>query len=525
MSLNTENISKSQKIALWFSKVVILLTLILTVIALIGSVILINHKADLFAIGNSTFSQPYIIPIIIAGAVGLVVLWRYLFLLTAKMSEKALHILCAVLFTLFCAICGIMCVFMKVAPTNDSKYIQDMAEYMMKNDTYHIDTSNGYFQNYSNNDLLTILLSVFFRVIAKMGVTDLSQACIVLNGICIISAEFFAVSGVKILFGLKTACRYLILSFMQPVMYLSVVWSYSNTMCLPFMCGLFLLGALVYKSKRAAVKCLFAVLFGGVAVVGYYIRPVVMIEAIAFAMFAVLCLMCKKHDAKQLLACMTAVVVIGGLVFEGTSAVISEYGGDNSRNFPITHWIMMGLHESGRFSTEDSKFTHSFATKDEKKEANIAEIKKSLKKLGVFGIPVHAVIKHCITWSDGSANYYLRAQAIEEKNLLTDITVGGGRSFIILYCQMFRVAVLFLAATAMLAQCKMQRIDRSFFPLLTLFGGMVFYLLWEAKESYCIPFLFLLLLLAVLGAGHVFEIRWCKRSSDHREIKHLPSIE
>ena len=90
---------------------------------------------------------------------------------------------------------------------------------------------------------------------------------------------------------------------------------------------------------------------------------------------------------------------------------------------------------------------------------------------------------------------------------------------------MFRVAVLFLAATAMLAQCKMQRIDRSFFPLLTLFGGMVFYLLWEAKESYCIPFLFLLLLLAVLGAGHVFEIRWCKRSSDHREIKHLRSIE
>lgn len=509
---NTGNKSKPQKCALWFSKAVILLTLILTVIALIGSVIAINRKADPFTIGNSTFSKLYIIPVTIAGAAGLIILWRYLFRLTANMSEKTLHILCEGLFTFFCAICAVMCIFMKVTPTNDSKHIQDMAQYMMENNTYHIDTGKGYFQNYSNNDLLTILISVFFRVITKLGVSNLSQACIYLNGICIIAAEIFAFFGVKILFGLKTACRYLIISVMQPVMYLTVVWSYSNTMCLPFMCGLFLLGAFVYKSRKSAAKCIFGALFGTVAVIGYYIRPVVMFEAIAFAMFAVLCLICKKHNAKQVIACMLVTVAVGGAVFAGTSTFINEYGGDNSRNFPLTHWLMMGLHKYGRFSSEDSSFTRSYPTKEEKKNANIAEIKKSLKEIGIAGMPAHVIAKHCITWSEGSANYYLRAKNVEEENLITGIMVGGGRSYIMLYCQMFRAAVLFLAAAAMLAQFRLKRIDRSFFPLLTLFGGMVFYIFWEAKESYSIPFLFILVLLAALGAGHISELKFRKKA-------------
>lgn len=521
LSLNTENSSKPQKFALWFSKAIILLTLILTVIALIGSVVSINRNADLFTMGDSTFAKIYIIPVTIAGAAGLVILWRYLFKLTANMSEKALRILCGGLCACFCAVCTVMCIFMKVTPTNDSKHIQDMAKYMMENNTYHIDTSKGYFQSYSNNDLLTILMSVFFRIITKFGVSNLSQACIWLNGVCIASAEILAFFGVKLLFGLKTACRYLIISVMQPVMYLTVAWSYSNTMCLPLMCGLFLLGALVYKSKKTAVKCLFGALFGIVAVIGYYIRPVVMFEAIAFAMFAVLYLICKKHNAKRLIACMLVAAAVGGATFAGTSAFINEYGGDNSRNFPVTHWLMMGLHKYGRFSSKDSAFTRGYPTKEEKKEANIAEIKKSLKEIGITGMPVHVISKHCITWSEGSANYYLRAKNIEEENFITGIAVGGGRSYIMLYCQMFRAAVLFLAAAAMWAQFRLKRIDRSFFPLLTLFGGMVFYIFWEAKESYSIPFLFIIVLLAAIGAGHISELKLRKKTnaSDDKTVE------
>ncbi len=508
------------KIAGFFSSAIILLTFLLTAIAFLGSLVTMNSKATLFAQKGATLGTPLSVILVIIGAAALVIIWRWMFKLINNASQRTIRLLSCGLLAIFTAVCAVMCIFLRVNPFTDSETIQDMALQMAKDDTLHIDTTQAYFQNYSNNDLLTILLSLFFRFLMLIGVSDYAQACIWLNAACIVTGELFAFFGVKSLIGEKGACRYLILSVMQPVMYLTVCWSYSNTMCLPFMCGLFLIAARTMHAKSTVSRCILGAAFGAVAAVGYFIRPVVMIEAIAFAISALLYVCGKKGRLKQLAACITAAVVMISATTLGMQKFVNEYGGDNSRNYPLTHWLMMGLHEHGRFSRDDSSFTRRYKTKEEKKQANIAEIKKSLKRIGVLGMPVHAVTKHCITWSEGSANYYLRAKHIdkENQNALAQLIIGKNRSYVMLYCQIYRAAMLFLASAGMLMMLRKKRMSLLFPAVLTVLGGMIFYLFWEAKESYSIPFLFLLVMTASLAADRLRLPRRKSRQAVNSDI-------
>ncbi len=483
-------------------RAIAVLTLIMTAIAIVGAVFSINKKALFFADNNWLFGL-FTPLLVLLGTAGLIFFWYKMFKVTQNLSVKKLNIISGGLLALFTVICTVMCVFMKVTPNTDSKFIQDMALTMAETGIYEIDTTRAYFQNYSNNDLLTILIGVFFKAMLALGVEDLSQACIWLNGVCVVLGEILTYFGVRIMWGPKNACRYLLISVMQPAIYLTVPWAYSNTMCLPFMCGLFLICAVIYTAESMVVKGIFAALYGLVAVIGYFIRPVVMFEAIAFAIFAVFYFIVNRYSFSQIAACILAAAIFGGTVFFGVNSFKTEHGGDISRNYPVTHWIMMGLHRDGTFSGKDSKFTRDLITKKQKTDAHIAEIKKEFTERGPIGLATLGAGKICITWSDGSANYYLRDKLTEETNLVTRITVGGGRGYIMLYGQMFRAATLLLAAAAMVWIIKKRHLTRTFFPLVTLFGGMLFYLIWEAKESYSIPFLFVIIIIAITGMERI----------------------
>lgn len=73
--------------------------------------------------------------------------------------------------------------------------------------------------------------------------------------------------------------------------------------------------------------------------------------------------------------------------------------------------------------------------------------------------------------------------------------------FMIVYCQAFRLATMLLAAVSLLSKHG-KRLEDPLFPVvLTVFGGIVFYLLWEAKAEYSIPFIPILLCLSADGGA------------------------
>lgn len=56
---------------------------------------------------------------------------------------------------------------------------------------------------------------------------------------------------------------------------------------------------------------------------------------------------------------------------------------DRSKEFPMTHWIMMASHDIGSFDQNDVNYTMQFAGREQKKEANIKRIKENYSDLGV----------------------------------------------------------------------------------------------------------------------------------------------
>lgn len=499
------------------------MTAVMTVVALIGTVLLINREACLFtcektdnpcALGRLVLCKPMACVMIILGGAALILLWRFLFKMIDKTPAKKLSFISASLLVLFTLVCFVMAVCINVSPQNDSRIIQQMALKMAESGTFHIDTSDAYFQNYSNNDLLTLLTSAFFRALKRVGIIDCSRACIMMNALFVSIGELSAFFGVKFLFGNKRACRYMMLSVMQPTVYLTVAWPYSNTICLPFMCGLFMLAAMFLRSKSVAARCLVGAGAGVIASIGYYIRPVVMIEALAIAICVGLYIVRDKSRAKRLLSGIVATAIVGSAVFVSAGIIINEHGGGTSQNFPITHWIMMGLHNDGLYNKADANFTRSFKTGDEKSRANTKKIRGYVKEIGAFGFPKHFAAKQIITWSDGGGNYIFRVKCAKSSNLVTCAVCGGGRSIIMLYCQMYRAAILLAAASTMILFIRRKCAAENFVAILTVFGGMLFYLVWEAKESYSIPFLFMLVVLAAASIERLSEKKstvWNKR--------------
>lgn len=506
--------SALKRAAKWFENSVTAITAVMTCVALIGTILLINKEACFFtckntenpcALGRLVLCTPIACGMIILGSVALVLLWRFLFGLIDKTSAKKLPYISYGLLALFTLICFVMAVCINATPENDSRIIQQMALKMAESDTFHIDMTEAYFQNYSNNDLLTLLTSAFFRALKCFGITDFSHACIMMNALFISLGELFAFIGVRLFFGDKRACRYVMLSVMQPTVYLTVAWPYSNTVCLPFMCGLFMLAAMFYRSKSVAARCFIGAAAGAVASIGYYIRPVVMIEAVALAICVGLYIIRDKSRAKRLLSGLIATAIVGGVVFVSAGIIINDLGGGTSRNFPVTHWIMMGLHNDGLYNKADANFTRSFKTGDEKNRADTEKIKEYIGKIGVFGLPKHLAAKQIITWSDGGGNYIFRMKCVKSSNIVTCAVCGGGRSIIMLYCQMYRAAILLSAVSAMILFIRRKLTLKEFFAILTVFGGMLFYLIWEAKESYSIPFLFMLAVLATAAIERLSE--------------------
>lgn len=495
-----------------FIKIVILFTFVLTLIACAGSVVIINDEAKMltderFFMGFSpwTWAMVVVLALTLCAA-----FWLWL-RFSKRLSPKGLSICTAVLFAVCAALYFIVVCNFQSVPTTDSYIVQDQALVLAKSPGSVIDTSIPYFARYANNNLLVLLLSGFFRIVSKFGVSNLYLASIILNAVCLFFSEVLLYLAVKRLFGIRFACNYLFISVLSPVMYLTAPWVYSVSLCMPFAAALLYLGACLFKETRYPFLAAQAALFAAFTVLGYFIRPIVAIFAIAF--FICFLIWFSKSHKKLMKSLLISIccVCIAVPAFFCVNGVIGRYYQDDSGNFPVTHWIMMGLHTNGSVNAEDQRFTAQFETKEEKTKANIEEIKKTLREYGVPGLALHLAKKHCLTWSEGSADYTARLKQNEAYTPLYDYAAGDRNDLLLLYCQALRLALYLLVLISLAKQFFCKRRSPLFLFVLSLFGGMLFYLVWEAKQSYCIPFLFLLTVLAVHGlhtADEHLDVKW-----------------
>lgn len=219
-----------------------------------------------------------------------------MFRLINKLSRRGLVITSAVFFALFGGVLLFVLLNYNTIPISDSFYVNDYAVGMAKGKYSVIDGSTRYFAKYSNNNPMVILLYFLYSIADFFGVTDLIGFGRCVNAVAIMGAEVLFFFAIKKLTGkLTTAVKFLLLSLIYPPVILLVPWVYTASFCLPFMGGIFLAGANLYRAKKKSSIIINSAVAGVLTVAGYNIRPVVMILSIAFF----ICLgrrnICRKH--------------------------------------------------------------------------------------------------------------------------------------------------------------------------------------------------------------------------------------
>lgn len=368
-----------------------------------------------------------------------------------------------------------------------------------------------YFARYPNNQfwygLLVCLFSVIKGVVPSvdfhsMVLVTVALACLmVLASIALFHHIAFMLWGEK-----KAFFAGLFLFFCFPL-WLWSPFAYTDTS------GMLLLMLLLYvwlKLRRAEARgkwiCLLAVfgLLGGAA---WKLKVTVFIFVIASVLSMLLG--AGRTTAKGLVVAILVIALcIGGskkVLDAGLYRILpidektyEEY------EFPMAHWVMMSL-QYGGYTQEDVDFTSSFPNYEEKRKANLDEIKKRLKERGVTGCAkLFLIDKQFRTWGDASfaGCEYLSRENHAPGGWLTEVVRADGaanwifRIWLYLY---YGVMVAGMVAGALAALRNTERGGALSAARLTMLGIALLMTLWECNSRYIVLFLPLMALLSCEG--------------------------
>lgn len=357
------------------------------------------------------------------------------------------------------------------------------------------DQSEWYYSIYKNNNLLTILIAWLYKGLAAAGLLKYSgKIFCLINVACIDVSIVFLCQAAEIESGEAFSTKVLFLSALNPMNYALIHWFYSLILSLPLMTAPVYL-ALRHDKRRASW-----VWISLISVFGYYLRPTVLIPIIAVILVSIL----KEREAvcvKETLIYFALAAIPGTLLFVVLKALTDSYITDSSRYLPMIHWYMMGMHSQGEAIADDIAYIGSLPSSKVMFDEALGNIRWTRTLYTPKTFAIHQLRKLAYTWSDGSCNYRLGLYTDHNLSRAYQWVCGEKEDFLLLYCQVYRIAVYCLSLISIVKQLKKQRINGRFLAALTLFGGICFYMLWEAKPIYCVPFLPFVVFLASDGCS------------------------
>ena len=424
-----------------------------------------------------------------------------IFKLINKCNNKALRLIVIISFAIILIVQILIIIKFNIHFTTDAFIINDHSLALADGTVKTIDTSDEYFKYISNNNFLVLLLTPVYKAFLFFGITSYTRCMFLINAILIDASIFMVYRIIKLCSNNNVATKFIVLSLLNPITYFLILWVYSAVYSMPLVVGVVYLAISVWKSTRGfcARNCVKIGAIALLAVVGYYLRPIVLIPVMAIIICAILLIKVSKKNFKHLAIYLAVFVLVGASSFGALNKAVYSFVPDTSEYFPITHYIMLGLSYDGKFNEKHVEYTSKFKTKSEKQAANIKMIKKLIKKRGPVGVAKLYLNKTSETWGEGSNAYTAFARFVHDEVKVHSWIFGERSDFILVYCQLFRILSLLFAAILVLFSIFNKKVDESFIVSLTILGGIIFYMIWEAKEAYSVPFVPLLVMMACLG--------------------------
>ncbi len=489
----------------FFYKLILAVTLFACIFICAGS--LANAHDNVFAnLFSSTMR--FLLPVTLSVMICLFI--AILFQIFDTFNRKQLIISAGIMFCIMALAFAVILYNFCSVPYSDARKIHDLAMYFAKTGKHPVEADAPhaiYFGRYSNNYFLTIIFSYLFKVFEKTGVSDIYAALQVLTASGImIAAVFMYLIGVKA-YGIRGGAKVLALCVLNPVYYILILWVYTNVISIPFMTAVIYFGICIYQEKRRGYLAGYCIMEAVCSVVGYFIRPTVVIPLIALVICGFLSGLADRSTMYKLLRCSLVCAIAGLLLFVSVSKLNDRYFSTVSEgNYPVTHWLMMGSHDDGMHNMKDVRYTKSFDTKNEKTKATLKKTIENYKNQRKTGLVSFFKEKLIFSWSLGDGDELIRKASQDKKQTkLYSWMLGDRQDLFRLYCYSFRIANILLVMAALLNLIKKKAIDAyQFLFVLSLFGGILFYCFWEVKGSYTAPFIYVMILAGVQG-GDLFK--------------------
>ena len=365
------------------------------------------------------------------------------------------------------------------------------------------DNSNWYFTTYPNNVAVCMLLAGFFKLFG--GLCSYITLGILLNVFLILLGIVFVwllaekMYGSRAAFLLALACALFLPFYMHAPIF------YTDTFALPFVAGAFL--SYLYRKKDARRLILTA----AVLAAGYKVKGSLGVILAALLIHLWLQKESLGERVKKSL-CLVVPFIILVALFTALPARMPFFdASDREKNeFPMEHWVAMGLVDSGGYNADVYWMTASTEGKEAKKEVDREFIRETLEEYGVSGMLDHLKSKIEFTWGDGVyfAPEKLKRDPVKESWLHSWVLYDGAdyqKTY--RYCsaaQLLLLAGILLSALGnFLRKGEIREIQAM---QLAVFGLFLFLLIWETRSRYLVNFVPVFLLLGADGLREVLKM-------------------
>ena len=317
-------------------------------------------------------------------------------------------------------------------PGWDIDIILKNIEYMLSNNTDKI--MHGYYSRYANNLYITYIFLNIYKLSLNIGIQNgyfllllIQSIMFSLGGLLIYKiANMYFKERYKI-YSVYTWILYILLVGLSP----HIVLTYTDGI------GMFLSLLLTYiifkienikilkKNEKIIIRIIFTLLFTNLTIISYYIKPQIIIISIAYVIIKLLNMLGiiiktwknkykiqKDYYRDFFKNNIYYVFLIILVIFTGSMTYLSirkandsmGINVDREKRFNITHYAMLGWNpeSKGVFTIKDENFSGKYEKLKEREKANIEELLRRIKQMGIGGVINQIARKTLTNYNDGT---------------------------------------------------------------------------------------------------------------------------
>lgn len=354
-----------------------------------------------------------------------------------------------------------------------------------------------YFAWASNNFGFTFIMSIIIKIAGTVS-KNYFYIFAFTNIILVNLGVYFLYDLIRRVCGAKIAYAVLAILFFYIPMYFfpSMIYTDTATMCVPIIC-LNLFMRLQTESMSQRKNTVFYILIGIISGFGFVVKPTAAIMFIAIVIIC--CIFIRKLKVYKSIA-LSIVLFIGIIVlFKIPYQIHVPKDVREANSIPYTHWVMMGLQNSGKGTWDEFAITRSFPTYVQKNANAIATIKSRLNDMGVKGFVKLMGQKLGVLYSSPDLQ---PGGIIKFDGNAASMKLGEMRfnnKFYLIYNSIVFYGTIILAFVSIFLR------TRNFTAYLAIFGIHLFFVFWEVNSRWLTNYFFVLIFLACLSIKALFE--------------------